>query len=386
MNVGFIIPSLKKPSGWRSYSIGLIEALRPSVQPTLFVAAREFELAHEAFPDLPVIALPSVQQNALQSPRGWLPLLSTFRHIEKLRLSLDLIHSLEAYPAGLIAHWIGRKLNIPHLLTAQGTYGVVWAISPLDRLFYQAVLKNAAMVCSGSNGTLQLMRQYFPQSLRGKEMRRIRNGNHFYQRVPPELANERQIPSTPTLLTVGDVKPRKGQHISLQAFAQVQHHFPQARYFIVGKCPPNAYTRQLQAFIQQHRLNNVTLTGVVSDQELASYYRQASVFLLTPQDGQGAERLHFEGFGLVYLEAGAYGLPVIATHSGGVADAVQHGETGFLLPQDDVEGIAQAAIQLLSDAALNRRMGQANRRWAETLTWQQCAEEYLHAYQDVMKR
>lgn len=385
MKVGFVIPSLKKPSGWRSYSIGLIEALRPSVEPTLFIAAHEWELARQAFPHLPLVALPATQNSALQSPRGWLPLLKSYLFIKTFSTPLDVIHSLEAYPSGLMAHWLAQRLNVPHVLTAQGTYGVVWAKSPLDRALYRPVLSRAAMICAGSNGTLRLIQEHFPESVKGKTLRRIRNGNNFYRRIPRETASQRQIPPIPTLLSVGDVKPRKGQHISLQAFARLQYALPSARYFIVGKCPQNEYTRRLEDFIRQNRLHNVVLTGVVSDAELAEYYQQASVFILTPQDGQSSEELHFEGFGLVYLEAGAYGVPVIATDSGGVADAVKHGETGFLHPQNDIEGLAGSALQLLTNEQLNQRMGQANRQWAETLTWEACAEAYLQAYREVVQ-
>ncbi|MGB9639890.1 MAG: glycosyltransferase, partial [Anaerolineales bacterium] len=106
----------------------------------------------------------------------------------------------------------------------------------------------------------------------------------------------------------------------------------------------------------------------------------------TPQEGQGAERWHFEGFGLVYLEAGAYGVPVIASESGGVCDAVKNGETGFIIAPDDVEGMVQASLRLLRDAQLNQQMGLANRTYAETLTWQRCAEEYLQVYRRIRKQ
>jgi glycosyltransferase involved in cell wall biosynthesis len=208
----------------------------------------------------------------------------------------------------------------------------------------------------------------------------ILNGNDFYKRIPESEAIRRVFPAPPAVLTVGEIKPRKGQHLSLAAFARVKAQIPEARYFLAGAYRQNGYFQRLQQFVADHQLQDVHFLGAVSDVELRRLYQQSSVFLLTPQQ----EGLHFEGFGLVYLEAGAYGLPVIATRSGGVPDAVQDGVTGILAEPDDVEGLADALVHLLSDTDLARRMGRANRRWAETLTWEKCAGEYLEAYQSVI--
>jgi phosphatidylinositol alpha-1,6-mannosyltransferase len=121
--------------------------------------------------------------------------------------------------------------------------------------------------------------------------------------------------------------------------------------------------------------------GAVSDTELSHQYQDASVFVLTPEQ----EGLHFEGFGLVYLEAGAYGLPVVGTQTGGVPDAVREGITGFLVRPGDVDEIAAAALRLLDDPELARQMGRANRRWAEQLTWERNAEEQIQAYRDILE-
>jgi len=194
------------------------------------------------------------------------------------------------------------------------------------------------------------------------------------------------LPQTPTLLSVGEVKPRKGYHVSLQVFARLQKELPTVRYDIVGNCPDNAYTQSLNEIIRQYGLAGVRFHGAVSEADLGRLYQQASLFLLTPQDGSGAQKLAFEGFGLVYLEAGAYGLPVIASDCGGVAEAVRDGETGFVFAQDDVAGMAQAAQRLLTDEALNRRLGLANRRWAEMLTWSRCAAQVLELYRATVEK
>ena len=81
-----------------------------------------------------------------------------------------------------------------------------------------------------------------------------------------------------------------------------------------------------------------------------------------------------EGFGLVYLEAAAHGLPVVAHDVGGVSDAVQDGTTGLLVPPDRPAQLAAAFEKLIHDAELRRKLGEAGRAWARRNSWQSSAE------------
>ena len=80
------------------------------------------------------------------SLHGLRSLLATHRALGRLRLpALDLVHSLEAYPTGLVGDWLARRLNRPHVLTSHGTYGVVWHEIIPDRFLYAGVLRRAAL-------------------------------------------------------------------------------------------------------------------------------------------------------------------------------------------------------------------------------------------------
>jgi len=91
----------------------------------------------------------------------------------------------------------------------------------------------------------------------------------------------------------------------------------------------------------------------------------------------------FEGFGLVYLEAGAAGLPVIGTLGCGAEEAIVDGETGFLVPQYDVEALAGAIIRLLTDADLRARMGAAGRARAAAFSWTNVAAQVRAVYESA---
>lgn len=381
MKVAYILPAIARRSGWRTHAVAFINAMRTHVSPVLIAPASDLVVAGELFSDLPIFGLPATQDASLSNLRGALRLAATYRAIQNLPFpAVDLVHSLEAYPTGLVGNWLAEKISCPHVLTAHGTYGVVWHNFALDRRIYRRVLRQADLVCPGSKGTSQLMVQYFGSELGGERLHPVLNGNDYYLRVPNQLAEAHKFPGSPILLTVGEVKYRKGLHLSLAAFARVKAVLPQARYWIVGHYRQNQYFNRLQKMIETEGLDGVTFLGQVPGETLAECYQAASLFVMTPVQHE----LHFEGFGLVYLEAGAYGLPVVATRSGGVPDAVRDQETGLLASEGDVEGIADAILRLLGDPALSRRLGRANRRWAETLTWERNALEYYNLYQSVV--
>jgi len=88
----------------------------------------------------------------------------------------------------------------------------------------------------------------------------------------------------------------------------------------------------------------------------------------------------FEGFGLVFLEASASGLPVIGTTGSGVEEAIIAGETGLLVPQDDPDALAGAIARLLQDEPLRARMGAAGRAYARTQDWSAVAGRVKDVY------
>lgn len=386
--VAYVIPSLQQPGGWRSHALAFINAMRKHIEPILLVSQADLSEARRLFPGDAIFPLPGTQQAALYSPRGWLRLWGTYRKVASLALpEVQLVHSLEAYPTGLVGDWVARRTRragraaVPHILTVHGTYGVIWRRHWLDDAAYRGVLRRAAMVCPVSHGTAQLMQRYYAAELQPEKLHPILNGNDFARRVPAQVAVQRTIPESPLLLSVGDLKPRKGLHLSLAAFQQVQAALPQASYWIVGRAGNDRYAQHLGQIVERLGLKNVRFLGAVSDEQLEQCYRQASIFVLAPE--QQADQ--FEGFGLVYLEAGAYGLPVVATRSGGVPDAVRDGETGLLADEGDAGGIAQAILSLARDPVLQRQMGLTNRRWAETLTWQRTADEQVQCYHEALQ-
>jgi glycosyltransferase involved in cell wall biosynthesis len=127
---------------------------------------------------------------------------------------------------------------------------------------------------------------------------------------------------------------------------------------------------------------NVTITGRVDDAYLDALYRRCDAFVLTPVNSGAA----FEGFGLTYLEAGAYGKPVLGSFNCGAEDAVREGQNGLLAPQGDVEAVARGLLRLLDDRAEAAAMGERGRDMALARDWTNVAGEYRALYDRVLGR
>jgi phosphatidylinositol alpha-1,6-mannosyltransferase len=152
----------------------------------------------------------------------------------------------------------------------------------------------------------------------------------------------------------------------IRALPLVLAHHPDAHYVIAGDGPLRPYLQRLAASVGV--ADKVTFAGAVSDEDLAQWYQRAAVFAMlsreSPSDG-GAE-----GYGLTFIEAGAWGKPVVAGNSGGIPDAVVDGVTGLLVAPTDLAAIADALTRILADPEFAARLGAQGRdRAINELSW-----------------
>lgn len=182
----------------------------------------------------------------------------------------------------------------------------------------------------------------------------------------------------PTLLTVGRLVPRKGIDTVLRALPALLGTSADLRYQIAGDGPDRPRLGQLARDLNV--AHAVTFLGRVPDEVLPEVYRRASIFVMPAHEK--TDTASIEGFGIVYLEASASGLPVVAGRSRGAVEAVRDGETGLLVPPNDHEVLSATLLHLLQDSALRRRLGQAGRRWVEQeMNWDRTARQIQEALQ-----
>ncbi|MBO0913849.1 glycosyltransferase family 4 protein [Streptomyces laculatispora] len=165
----------------------------------------------------------------------------------------------------------------------------------------------------------------------------------------------------PVVVCVSRLVPRKGQDTLILAMPAILAEVPDAVLLIVGGGPYAGELRKLAAGTGV--LDSVRFTGPVPWAELPAHYGAGDVFAMPCRTRRGG--LDVEGLGIVYLEASATGLPVVAGDSGGAPDAVLDGETGWVVRGGSAEEAAERIALLLGDAELRRRMGERGRAWVE---------------------
>jgi phosphatidylinositol alpha-1,6-mannosyltransferase len=165
----------------------------------------------------------------------------------------------------------------------------------------------------------------------------------------------------PVVVCVSRLVPRKGQDTLIQAMPRILAAEPETVLLIVGGGP---YEKDLRRLAHERGVaGSVRFTGSVPWSDLPAHYGAGDVFAMPCRTRRGG--LDVEGLGIVYLEASATGLPVVAGDSGGAPDAVLDGETGWVVRGGAPEEAAERIVALLGDAELRRRMGERGRQWVE---------------------
>lgn len=195
------------------------------------------------------------------------------------------------------------------------------------------------------------------------------------------------IGDEPTVLFAGKLREAKGVHILLRAMTRVWEAAPRTVLALVGGTEYGRNrTMRETPFLKQLRRDldqapgKVVLTGFIPPDQMPRAYLLGDIFV-------GPSQIE-EGLGLVFLEAAAAGLPVIATNMGGIPEAVRDKETGLLLNQkDNADELAAKIIRLLDDAPLRQRLGQQGQeRVAANFSWEKIAATLEEFYQAVRGR
>ncbi|MBF6088848.1 glycosyltransferase family 4 protein [Nocardia cyriacigeorgica] len=176
-----------------------------------------------------------------------------------------------------------------------------------------------------------------------------------------ELRQRYGLGDRPTILCLSRLVPRKGQDALIVAMLQIRERVDGAVLVIAGGGP---YEEKLRALAEALGVaDSVVFTGRVRSDELAAHHTLADVFAM-PARTRGAG-LDVEGLGIVYLEASASGVPVVAGRSGGAPETVIEGKTGRVVDGRKIDQIVDALVGILADPEAAARMGAAGRQWVE---------------------
>ncbi|MQQ09576.1 glycosyltransferase [Epibacterium sp. SM1979] len=204
--------------------------------------------------------------------------------------------------------------------------------------------------------------------------------------APLDLFAAQELPTQPDIgdhqpirfATLGRLSHEKGMIETLSAFETCLRKLGEGELVIIGFGP---LQDTLQREIAQRGMgDHVRLTGRLSPPEIAQELAQAHVYLQHSQIYNGWT----EGFGVTLTEAGAVGLPLLASASGGLIDQIEEGENGFLFPPGDVAAQAELMLKLARDAALRRSLGEGARRLAARFDAAHMSVQLEHLLQEVL--
>jgi phosphatidyl-myo-inositol dimannoside synthase len=274
-------------------------------------------------------------------------------------------------PLGLLAnrlknHGIKKTVAITH------GHEVGWAFTPGLKQTFQKIVKEVDKLTYLTKFTFEQISEAissdqlekFEQLTPGIDINMF-NPENKTNGQSQKIRERFRLGNKPVVVCVSRLMARKGQDTLIEVWPEVLKKVPDAHLLIVGG-------GSLKQSLHKKTFDNnvhtsVTITGAVDWKELPGFYAAGDVFAMPVR----TRNLGFdvEGLGIVYLEASATGIPVIAGNSGGAPEAVIDGVTGFVLNPNNQMILAEKIIELLLNKELSNRLGKQGRSWIEK-QWQ----------------
>ncbi len=266
-----------------------------------------------------------------------------------------------------------RRAGVVRAVASTHGHEVGWSMLPVSRQALRVIGNNVDVVTyvskyardriSAALGPMAAL-EYLPPGVDTEVFRPDPMGR---SRIRETLG----LGARPVVVCISRLVARKGQDVLIRALPEILCSVADAVLLVVGDGPDRDSLRRLA--VQLDVQDSVIFAGAVPWLELPAHYAAGDVFAMPCRTrGKG---LDVEGLGIVFLEASAMGLPVVAGDSGGAPEAVRERETGVVVDGRDVPAVAHAVAGLLGDRARARRWGDAGRDWiARRWNWQRSAD------------
>ncbi|RMF83410.1 MAG: N-acetyl-alpha-D-glucosaminyl L-malate synthase BshA [Nitrospinota bacterium] len=268
--------------------------------------------------------------------------------------ALDLVHVHYAIPhstAAYLAQMMASHHPTRIITTLHGTDIILVGLDPSYRRVTKFSIEQSNGVTAVSHYLADLTRAEFQVQIPIRVIPNFVDLATFRPQHNPLLRAKYAKPHERIIVHISNFRPLKRVPLLIQLFARILEQVP-ARLLLIGNGPDYPACVDLVRRYAPH--NQVFFLDFVHD--VASILSIADLFLFPSE---------IESFGLAALEALSCGVPVVAFRVGGLPEAIVHGETGYLVEPDDVEGMIKAAVELLQDADRRQAMGERGRRWVE---------------------
>lgn len=288
----------------------------------------------------------------------------------------DILHALDGWPYSVYGYFavFGTKKKL--FITGIGTYSVSPLRGGARRFLLSRAYSAAKQILCISDYVRQKILEYLPLN----NIKVVFMGTMLLPELRKSEIEDFKVKQGlekdfPILLTVGDIKKRKGQLDSLRAAWLLRDKYSHWKYIMIGSDDDKNYMEQIRKFVADNQLDEhiKIISNMYDDWKLAAFYQVSDVFLLNSNnDGE-----HFEGFGLVIIEAAQFGAPTVGSDNCGIESAVWNGHSGYLTRQGDHEDIKDKILLALANrTSLSRGAADFYRNFS----WKKTADKYLEFY------
>lgn len=388
MRVLFLTDSLSDLDGVGRYAVRLLRALeeeRPGLEVHVLLSRKHRPTSADVPSHWKVeVALPPDYFFYMSPLKFWVSLQLARRAIAKAARGCELVHAIKDYPHNLAGLLGAQAAGVPCIATGHGTY----TVQPLVDARHSERARDTYAKLDGmiavSRYTARRVNELLgPSHPLFEKLRIVPNAVDAAKYGVPAQVEPRPWHGQRFTLSIGELKERKGHHLALESWVRVAAKRPDLHHYVVGRGAGDEYERSLKAIVESAGLaSRVHFLGNVTEAEKVDLLQRAQLFLHVPvlaKDGG------FEGFGIVYLEASAAGIPCIGTLGCGAEDALVDGKTGFLV-EPNAQAVETALARILDDENLRQQLGAEGARHAGRTTWHENARVVLALYDEVLRR
>ncbi len=286
----------------------------------------------------------------------WILLLWQVRSVVK-KEKIEIIFIQHVLPAGYAGILMKKLYRIPFLLFSHGTDLLAGTSTPWKKKMVTKVSESAEQIIFNSHSLQDRFMRVLPEFENKSFVLYPCPEPAFLQAPAPEilgrLRKQYALEGKQTLLSISRLDDGKGFPYLIRYMPEILKSTPNLVWFIAGDGVKKDMIIEL---IQKNNLQNIVrFIGEVPHEELHKYFYAADIFVLLTHPDEGRE----EGLGLVFLEASAAGLPIIAGRSGGVPEAVLHEQTGLVVEATNEKEVISSILKLLRDREYADQLGAA---------------------------
>lgn len=325
----------------------------------------------------------SINYATLTEGDGLLPTTSVINflrncfRVRKMARSFDIIHAFDGWPFGVYAWFATLNTKKKFFINAIGTYSVAPLQDFLKGFLLKLAYRKANAVFPISNFVKDRILKYVDLHnihtvyLASSELPKLEIAEVLEYKEKYKIGTQ-----TPVLLTVGEIKDRKGQYEVVEAVNILKEKYPDILYIIVGLDKQNpAYTKKIREYSSLNSIekNVKIVSDAKSDKELSFFYTIADIFILNAKQ----DERHLEGFGIVMLEAASFGKPVIGVALTALEETMKDDFNGLLIRDQTPDGIAKKIESVWSQ---KEKFGSNSFTFQESFSWKKTVSEYVKYY------